>query len=165
MRWSIPGLLRHVPILGGAALLASVAVLLAVSDSSATPGSGITRTELGRATVDTFHIDSPDVKMFVKDRADIVTQEVRVAVGGSTGWHFHHGSAFVLVKSGTFALTRAEGCETKVYHPGEGFAEAPLDIHVGRNVGSVPVDIIATYTNVPVGGAVAVSAPAPPGCT
>ena len=144
--------------------LALGAALLAVSVASATPGTGITRTELGRATVDPFHLDSPDVKMFVKNRADIVTQAVTIAVGGDTGWHTHFGSAFVLVESGTFALTRAEGCETKVYHAGEGFAEAPNDVHIGRNVGSVPVDIIATYTNVPIGGAVAKSVDAPSDC-
>jgi quercetin dioxygenase-like cupin family protein len=144
--------------------LAFGAALLAVSVASATPGSGLTRTELARATADPFHVDSPDVKMFVKNRADIVTQEVSIAVGGDTGWHTHFGSAFVLVKSGNFALTRADGCETRVYHAGEGFAEGPNDVHIGRNVGSVPVDIIATYTNVPIGGAVAQSVDAPADC-
>jgi len=145
-------------------VLALGAALLAVSVARATPGSGITRTELGRATADSFHIDSPDVKLFVKNRADIVTQEVTIAVGGDTGWHTHFGSAFVLVKSGTFALTRADGCQTNVYTAGEGFVEGPNDVHIGRNVGSVPVDIIATYTNVPIGGAVATSVPAPSDC-
>jgi quercetin dioxygenase-like cupin family protein len=140
------------------------AILLTGSDASATPGSGITRTELARATVDSFHVDSPDVKMFVTNRADIVTQEVTVAVGGSTGWHIHFGSAFVLVKSGSFEITRADGCQTNVYTAGEGFVEAPHDLHIGRNVGFVPVDIIATYTNVPIGGSVALSLPAPVGC-
>lgn len=157
-------LLRPVRLVAFAAILAGGALLVAVSDISATPGSGITRTELGRATVDSFHVDSSDVKMFVKNRADIVTQEVMVGVGGSTGWHIHPGSAFVLVRSGAFALTRADGCETHVYHAGEGFVEAPLDVHIGRNVGTVPVDIIATYTNVPIGGAVAISVAAPSDC-
>lgn len=161
---AFPRLMRRVRFVGFAALLACAALLLAVSDTSATPGSGITRVELARATVDSFHVDSSDVKMFVKNRADIVTQEVTVAIGGSTGWHIHPGSAFVLVRSGTFALTRADGCQTQVYHAGEGFVEAPLDVHIGRNVGSVPVDIIATYTNVPIGGAVAISVAAPPDC-
>src|SRR5262249_1188919 len=76
----------------------------------------------------------------------------------------HFGPAFVLVKSGTLALTRADGCETNVYHAGEGFAEAPNDVHIGRNIGSVPVDIIATYTNVPIGGSVARSVDAPTAC-
>jgi quercetin dioxygenase-like cupin family protein len=147
-----------------AVVMAMGSVVLGADVASATPGSGITRTELARATVNPFHVDSPDVKMFVKNRADIVTQEVTIAAGGSTGWHIHFGTAFVLVKSGTFALTRADGCETNVYHAGEGFVEAPTDVHIGRNVGSVPVDIIATYTNVPIGGSVARSVDAPAGC-
>lgn len=161
---AVPRLLRRVRLVAFAAVLACGALLVVVSDSSATQGSGITRTELARATVDSFHLDTSDVKMFVKNRADIVTQEVTVSVGGSTGWHIHPGSAFVLVKSGAFALTRADGCQTHVYHAGEGFVEAPLDVHIGRNVGSAPVDIVATYTNVPVGGAVAISVAAPSDC-
>lgn len=156
--------MRHAPFLAFGVVLALATVLFAGSVASATPGSGITRTELARGTVNPFHIHSPDVKMFVKNQADIVTQEVTFAVGGHTGWHIHPGSAFVLVKSGTFALTRADGCETNVYHAGQGFVEAPNDVHIGRNVGSVPVDVIATYTNVPIGGAVARSVDAPAGC-
>ena len=156
--------MRRPVFLGLGVVMAFGAVLLAAGVATATPGSGITRTELARATVNPFHVDSSDVKMFVKNRADIVTQEVTIAAGGSTGWHIHFGSAFVLVKSGTFALTRADGCETNVYHAGEGFVEAPNDVHIGRNVGSVPVDIIATYTNVPIGGSVARSVDAPTDC-
>ncbi|MCA1645663.1 MAG: cupin domain-containing protein [Chloroflexi bacterium] len=144
--------------------LASSAVLLAVEPASATPGVGLTRTVLAQATVDPFHVDSDEIQMHAKDRADIVTQQVEVAVGGDTGWHTHFGPAFVLVKSGSFSLTHADGCETTTYQAGEGFVERPNDVHIGRNAGTTPVEIIATYTNVPIGGQVAVSVAAPADC-
>jgi quercetin dioxygenase-like cupin family protein len=145
-------------------VLAFGAALLAVATASATPGVGLTRTVLAQVTVDPFHVQSEDVKMHEKNRADIVVQQVMVAVGGHTGWHTHFGPAFILVKSGSFALTRADGCETRVFHAGEGFVEGPNDVHIGRNAGTTPVEIIATYTNVPIGGGVAQSVDAPPAC-
>jgi quercetin dioxygenase-like cupin family protein len=145
-------------------ILALGAVLLAVGAASATPGVGITRTVLAQATVDPFHVQSDETKMYAKNRADIVTQQVTVAVGGDTGWHIHFGPAFILVKSGTFALTHANGCETRTYQAGEGFVEGPNDVHIGRNAGDTPVEIIATYTNVPIGGGVAQSVDAPLDC-
>jgi quercetin dioxygenase-like cupin family protein len=120
---------------------------------------------LARATVDPFHVQSNDIKMHAKKRADVVVQQVTVAVGGHTGWHTHFGPAFILVKSGSFALTSADGCATRVYQAGEGFVEAGSDVHIGRNVGATPVEIIATYTNVPIGGAVAESVDAPSDCS
>jgi quercetin dioxygenase-like cupin family protein len=144
--------------------LAVGAILLAGGIASATPPVGLTRTVLAQVTVDPFHVQSDGIKMYAKDKADIVTQQVVVDVGGDTGWHTHFGPAFILVKSGTFALTRADGCETRIYQSGQGFVEGPDDVHIGRNVGTIPVEIIATYTNVPIGGGVAQSVDAPTGC-
>jgi quercetin dioxygenase-like cupin family protein len=145
-------------------VLAIGAALLGVGTASATPGVGLTRTVLAQVTVDPFHVQSDDIKMYAKNRADIVTQQVTVAVGGDTGWHTHFGPAIILVKSGTFALTHADGCVTRIYQAGEGFVEGPNEVHIGRNVGSTPVEIFATYTNVPIGGGVAQSVDAPPDC-
>ena len=140
------------------------ALLLVVEAAGATPGVGLTRTTLAQVTVDPFQAGSDDTQMQVNNKADIVTQQVTVAVGGDTGWHIHHGPAFVLVKSGSFSLTHAAGCHAHVYQAGEGFVEGPNDVHIGRNVGDTPVEIVATYTNVPIGGEVALSVDAPADC-
>jgi quercetin dioxygenase-like cupin family protein len=140
------------------------AAVLTAGGASATPGVGLTRTVLARATVNPFSVQSDDIQMHAENRADVVTQQVTVAVGGHTGWHTHFGPAFILVKSGTFALTHADGCETNIYRAGEGFVEQPNDVHIGKNVGTTPVEIIATYTNVPIGGEVAQSVDAPADC-
>lgn len=148
-------------VLLSAAVLAGAVAGIAL----ATPGVGLTRTLLARATIDPFHVQSDDIKMHAKNRADFVAQQVTVAVGGDTGWHTHFGPAFILVKSGSFALTHADGCATRVYEAGEGFVEAGSDVHIGRNVGATPVEIIAMYTNVPIGAAVAESVDAPADCS
>jgi hypothetical protein len=74
---------------------------------------------------------------------------------------------FAVVKAGHLADTRlmgAGGCVTQTYGPGQAFVEDPDMIHRGRNAGTVPVVIFATYTNVPVGGAPATSVPVPSAC-
>ena len=92
---------------------------------------------------------------------------ITIAVGGNTGWHIHHGPVFAFVKSGHLTVTRVEsasGCITRTYGPGQAFVEYPDMVHIGRNAGTVPVVLLATYTNVPVGGATATSVPAPAHC-
>ena len=140
------------------------AILLVVEAAGATPGVGLTRTVLAQSTVDPFQVGSDEIHMNALNRADIVTQQVTVAPGGDTGWHTHWGPAFILVKSGTFSLTQATGCETHVYQAGQGFVEGPNEVHIGRNAGDTPVEIIATYTNVPIGGEVAQSVDEPADC-
>jgi len=145
----------------------SGAVLLVIESAYATPGVGLTRTVLAQSTVDPFQVGSDEIQMNAVNQADIVTQQVTVAPGGDTGWHTHWGPAFVLVKSGTFSLTHVShvtGCETHVYQAGQGFVEGPNEVHIGRNAGDTPVEIVATYTNVPIGGEVAQSVDAPANC-
>jgi quercetin dioxygenase-like cupin family protein len=135
-----------------------------VVEAAGAPRVGLTRATLAQVTVDPFQVGSDDTQMQVDNRADIVTQQVTVAVGGDTGWHMHHGPAFILVKSGSFSLTHADGCHAHIYQAGEGFVEGPNGVHMGRNVRDTPVEIIATYTNVPIGGEVAQSVDAPADC-
>ncbi len=104
-----------------AVILGAVTAAVPAGLALATPSVGLVRTVLARATVGPFHIQSDDFKIHSKNTTDVVVQEVTVAVGGHSGWHTHPGPAFVLVKSGRLALTRADGCTTRVFGPGEGF--------------------------------------------
>ena len=133
----------------------------------ATPATGVVRIVLARGTLGPFHSQSKDFTVDAKKAADVVVVQVTIAVGGYVGWHTHPGPAFGLVKSGHLAVTRAHGshgCTTQVYGPGQALVEDPDMTHFGRNAGSDPVVIIATYTNVPVGGAAATSVAAPANC-
>lgn len=135
----------------------------------ATPSTGISSVILARGTIAPFHSQTHSGDFAVTERAsaDVVMAQITVAVGGSTGWHIHHGPVFAYVKAGHLAVTRMHGahaCVTQTYGPGQAFVEYPDMIHIGRNAGTVPVVLIATYTNVPVGKAPAMSVAAPAHC-
>jgi quercetin dioxygenase-like cupin family protein len=155
----------HAALLGTAILT----ILGAYRIAGATPSTGVTSVILARGTVAPFHSQTRAKDFIVTSRStdDLVMAQVTVAVGGTTGWHIHHGPVFAFVKAGRLAVTRlmgTGGCVTQTYGPGQAFVEDPDMVHRGRNVGTVPVVIFATYTNVPVGGAPATGVPAPAGC-
>ena len=108
--------------------------------------------------------------------ADFVTQQITIQPGGQTGWHTHPGAALVIVKSGTLTLTgvragrqgeSARGgqrCMTTTYASGQSFVDPGHGhVHIGRNLGSVPVELWVTYTGVQPGGAFRLDE-ADPGC-
>jgi quercetin dioxygenase-like cupin family protein len=145
---------------------ALIATILA-GNALATAPSGLVREILARATLAPFHVQSNDVKLHAKDRADVVTQRVTLDPGGDTGWHTHFGPGIILVKSGTITLYHGDDptCTGQRYSAGEGFVEPGNDIHIGRNESATtPVEIIATYLNVPIGGSVAESVDRPGNC-
>lgn len=82
----------------------------------------------------------------------------------STGWHTHPGKTLVTVKSGTFTVYHAKGCEPTVYTPGDAFVELPSTIHVGRNETDGIVELGVVFFGVPIGGSPRVDQPQPAGC-
>jgi quercetin dioxygenase-like cupin family protein len=135
----------------------------------ATPSTGVTPVILARGTIAPFRSQTRSKDFTVADRttADVVMAEITIAVGGNTGWHMHRGPVFAFVKAGHLAVTRVigpTGCVTQTYGPRQAFVEDPDMVHIGRNAGTVPVVLFATYTNVPVGSAPATSVPAPAHC-
>jgi quercetin dioxygenase-like cupin family protein len=125
--------MRHIGIL--VATLVITVAALSVGTVLATPGSGFSATVLAVATFDPFHIQTPDLKIHSKNRANVIVQEATFLEGGHTGWHSHPGAPLVLVKEGHIAFTRADGCTTEVFGPGEGFVEVPGEVLIARNVG------------------------------
>jgi quercetin dioxygenase-like cupin family protein len=143
------------------AVLAAFAAIFFTQAAVATPPSGLTREVLAQSTI------ARHATIVVKPSTDVVVQHVTVAPGGTTGWHSHPGAAVILVKSGAFTLYRAKshGCVGHAYTAGMGFVERGGDVHVGRNESTTtPVEIYATYFNVPVGGSVVIDAPDPGTC-
>lgn len=152
-----------------AALLGATIPGVAYGVVRATPSSGVSAVVLARGTLAPFHSQTraKDFTVTARSSGDLVMARITIAVGGNTGWHIHHGPVFAFVKAGRLAVTRlmgAGGCVTHTYGPGQAFVEDPDMIHRGRNAGADPVVILATYTNVPVGGAPATSVPAPAAC-
>jgi quercetin dioxygenase-like cupin family protein len=138
VRWSVP------------ALLASVAWALSGLAASATPSTGVEARTLSEATV---------------NGVDYVTREILIAPGGSTGWHYHDGGVFGVIRAGTLTHDAAANCTPDgVYPAGASIVEAsgPGNVHIGRNLGPVPLVMWVLYIK-PAGSPLAVEAP-DPGC-
>ncbi|MEU3776788.1 cupin domain-containing protein [Streptomyces sp. NPDC032472] len=89
----------------------------------------------------------PPIPAPAEAAAHLAGREVVIEPGGSTGWHYHRVPLIALVKSGT--LTRILHDRTVVVHPpGSSFVEPAglRHVHLGRNLGTVPVVLYVTST-------------------
>ncbi|BBY25969.1 cupin domain-containing protein [Mycolicibacterium sediminis] len=132
-----------------AAVLAALALPIAAGPAAATPNSGVEATVLAQATV---------------DGVQYVTRQLTIAPGGTTGWHWHPGQVYGVIRQGTLTHYSAN-CEIDgVYDAGDPITEetGPGYVHVGRNLGSEPLVMWVGYI-VPEGQPLANDAPNP-GC-
>ena len=133
-----------------AATAAFVASLGPAAMASATPGIGVDAETLSQSTVDGH---------------DYITKQIIIAPGGSTGWHWHPGRVFGVIRAGT--LTHDfEGCSVDgIFPTGAPISEqsGPDHVHIGRNLGSEPVVMWVVYIG-DAGAPLSVDAPNP-GCS
>src|SRR5689334_5068354 len=116
--------------------------------ASATPGVGIDAVIVSQSTV---------------NGVDYITKEITIQPGGSTGWHYHDGRVFGVVRAGTLTRTMAD-CSDVVSPAGSAVTEESGSNHVhnGRNLGPDPVVLWVDYIE-PAGSPQAVEVP-DPGC-
>jgi len=138
--------------LRSAALAATAAILASmgpVAPASATPGEGVSAVVLSQATYEGH---------------DYITKEITIAPGGTTGWHWHPGRIFGVIRSGTLTHDFADCSIDGIYSAGAPITEGsgPDHVHVGRNLGSEPVVMWVLYID-DAGAPLAVDAPNP-GC-
>lgn len=126
---------------------ALAAALMLPSTASATPGSGVTGTILAQKTI---------------GHTDYTLREITVQPGGYTGWHFHDGTLYAYVKSGTLTHNMADCSIDGVYGAGRVFTEEPNLVHIGRNLGPAPLVLEVLYV-LPKGSPLSEDAP-DPGC-
>jgi quercetin dioxygenase-like cupin family protein len=151
------------------AVLGCLGILIAVMNAApigATAPSGAGATFTYRAAIAPYHFDSDGYKIFQKDPQDVVMRQITISPGGNNGWHFHPGPTFVVVVQGTMSLYEANDptCTATRYSAGQGFVEAPGDVHISRNEGTETVVAEVTFLDVPVGGAFRLDAPFPGNC-
>ncbi|ORV51544.1 cupin [Mycolicibacter engbaekii] len=98
------------------------------------------------------------------DGRDYLLREITIEPGGSTGWHWHDGTVFGVVRQGTLTHNRADCSLDGIYGPGDPITEpgGPAHAHIGRNLGSTPVVMQAVYL-LPIGAPLFEDA-ADPGC-
>ena len=133
------------------ALLATAtlpAATVLCAPASATPGVGIDAVTISQSTV---------------NGVDYITKEITIQPGGNTGWHYHDGRVFGVVKEGTLTRTMAD-CTDVVSPAGSAVTEdrGSDHVHIGRNLGPDPVVLWIDYIE-PVGTPPAVDVPSP-GC-
>jgi len=141
--------------MNGIRLLAP-AILVAVGSSGgyvatagATPGIDVESETLSQATV---------------DGQDYITKEVTIAPGGSTGWHWHPGRVYGVIREGTLTHYAANCSVDAVYPAGSPVTEGsgPESVHLGRNLGPDPLVMWISYIE-PAGGPLSTDVPNP-GC-
>jgi quercetin dioxygenase-like cupin family protein len=132
-------------VLAGAAL----AAVLIPGTASATPGAGVSGTILAKQTI---------------GGTDYTLREITIQPGGYTGWHYHDGTLYAFVKSGTLTHNMSDCSVDAVYHGGAVFTEpsGKDHVHIGRNLGADPVVLDVLYV-LPAGSPLSEDAPNP-GC-
>jgi quercetin dioxygenase-like cupin family protein len=141
--------------MGNSGRLAVVGAVVAGSAFAATmanatpPGPGVTGRIIADGTAGGTHV---------------VVREITLPPGQSTGWHFHDGSVYGLVKQGTLSHFDASCKSDGVYRAGSSISEpsGADHVHIGRNLGKVPVVLDVIYA-LPVGSPLSEDAPNP-GC-
>ncbi|MFF6783369.1 cupin domain-containing protein [Streptomyces sp. NPDC012510] len=96
---------------------------------------------------------------------DYILREVTIPPGQATGWHYHDGPLYGIVKQGTLSHYDST-CETDgVYRSGDTIQEpAGSDyVHLGRNLGDTPLVLVVLYV-LPHGSPFSEDAPNP-GCS
>ena len=137
---------QRIALVGVAA--ASLALLPGTAD--ATPASGVTGRIIIQKTI---------------NGKDYILRKITVAPGGTTGWHYHDGTLYALVKKGTLTHTDSDCTTADTYGAGSTFIEpsGAGHVHIGRNIGSAPVVLEVFYVD-PAGSPLAEDAPNP-GCS
>jgi quercetin dioxygenase-like cupin family protein len=140
--------MRFVRLLAWLSLAATVGAWLP-EIASATPNRGV---------------DSVLLTQNALNGTDYITRDITIAPGGSTGWHWHDGELIAVVKQGTVTHNASNCSVDGVYNTGDPIIEpaGPGHVHIGRNLGTVPVILEVTYVD-PVGKPLSEDAPNP-GC-
>ena len=131
-----------------------VGFLLTVGAALATPGVGLlgpvqARGTLGPNVGPNLVVNSKTgVHLKALGSTNIVTQQIRIAPGGNTGWHSHPGPVLVTVKSGSIQLFYASdtSCQGVVYEAGDSFVDrGDENVHIARASPFDGVELWATY--------------------
>jgi quercetin dioxygenase-like cupin family protein len=149
---------------------AAIAALALGGIVLATPSSLVTTTSIGSGTLSpvNLNVKTGDWMLGLRTKGDsnvIVTESV-VGPGGSFGWHSHPGPSLVVVKSGTLSFYRGDDptCTAQIYQAGDVFIDPGNVVHIGRNEGSVDLDVITTRL-VPAGAMARIDQPSPGNCS
>ncbi|MGW4354545.1 cupin [Nocardia sp. NPDC004582] len=135
-------------VLSGLASVAAVAAL--AGTAAATPPDGVTGVILSRTTI---------------GGTDYILREITIAPGGSTGWHYHDGTLYAVLRQGQLSHYGADCAIDQVGGPGTAFVEraGAGNVHLERNLGDEAQILDVLYV-LPAGSPLSEDAPNP-GCS
>ena len=152
--------------------LAVIGALLALAVSAgtalATPPSGITSAPvLARGTNQTAQVVAGAAN------TDVVTTQLTLAPGATTGWHSHPGPVTVVVTSGTVSFWRTPDCVERTLVAGDAvnLSDAVIapgggtGLDLARNQGTVTATVMLTHVNIPAGSSALLQPVATTPCT
>jgi quercetin dioxygenase-like cupin family protein len=95
---------------------------------------------------------------------DYTLREITIPPGQATGWHYHDGPLYGIVKQGTLSHFDSSCASDGVYRAGSPIQEpaGSGNVHIGRNLGNVPLVLDVLYV-LPHGSPFSEDAPNP-GC-
>ncbi|MEU2228187.1 cupin domain-containing protein [Streptomyces sp. NPDC018347] len=114
------------------AVLTAAAILTCGSAGATPPGPGVTGRILGQTTV---------------GGTDYILREVTIPPGQSTGWHYHDGPLYGVVRQGTLSHFDSACASDGVYRTGASIREPSGSgyVHIGRNLGGTPLVLDVLY--------------------
>ena len=132
-----------------AAAAAAPASMLLPATAFATPPVGAEVATLAQSSV---------------DGVDYITREITIQPGGSTGWHYHDGRVFGVIREGTLTRNLANCQVDGVFPAGSPVTEGsgPDHVHLGHNLEPIPLVMWVVYIE-PAGTPMSVEVP-DPGC-
>ena len=155
--------MKRIAILG-----ALLALAVSAGTALATPGVGITSSPvLARGTNQTAQVVAGAAN------TDVVTTQLTLAPGATTGWHSHPGPVTVVVTSGTVSFWRTPDCVERTLVAGDSvnLSDAVIapgggtGLDLARNQGTVPATVMLTHVNIPVGSSALLQPVATTPCT
>jgi quercetin dioxygenase-like cupin family protein len=96
----------------------------------------------------------------------MILESIRIAPGGSFGWHTHGAPVAVVVTGGTLTVfdPAVANCKSFKVSKGQSFVEPANHVHLARNDGKAPATLYALYLGVPKAAQANLGTTAPSGC-
>jgi quercetin dioxygenase-like cupin family protein len=135
-----------------------VVCALAVAAPSFAAGYPIIARPLAAGTMQATTIDAT--------KGSMILESIKIAPGGSFGWHTHGAPVAVVVTSGTLTVfdPSVNSCTPFKVSKGSSFVEPANHVHLARNNGNKPVTLYALYLGIPTSAGANVPAVEPSGC-
>jgi quercetin dioxygenase-like cupin family protein len=97
----------------------------------------------------------------------MILDSIKIAPGGSFGWHTHGAPVAVVVTGGTLTVfdPSVGNCAPFKVSKGQSFVEPANHVHLARNDGTTQVTLYALYLGIPKPAAANVKAAEPAGCS